>query len=192
MSLPCRTGLEEVGRAAPVRAGHHAQAARLGSQAFRVERYLDRLDRFVPEARPVPEGVAGVQVALRADQEEVGPQQVFADAVDAVVRGKPGHERPPLEERLQGRPPGWQLDSQSFTKNLVRLALDRGDLLRREDAPQHEISERIEELLLVLAQHVQLPFKRWAAPTGLSCASHCISPVHASCCGASVIESRPA
>ena len=98
-----------------------------------------------------------MEVALGADQEEIRPQQVLSYAVDTVVCGKPRHEGPSLEERLKRRPSGSQLDPQTLLEYLVRLSLDRGDLLGCEYAPQHEISERIKELLLVFAQHVQLP-----------------------------------
>ena len=89
----------------PMRARHHSQAASGCGEALRVERYLDSLERLVPQPRPVPQRIARVEIALGADEGEVGPQEVFPDTVDAVVRDKSRHEGPSLEERLERRPP---------------------------------------------------------------------------------------
>ena len=145
------------------------------SQALRVERNLDGLDRLVPKPRPVPQRIARVQVTLGADQKEVRPQEVLSDAVDSVVHRESRHEGSPLEERLKRSPPRSQLYPQTLLEYLVRFTLDRNNLLSREYVPQHEISERIKELLLLFAQHEQLLHRTGETHQSLTLAPHSIS-----------------
>ena len=84
-----------------------------------------------------------VQTPLCTVQEEIGPEQVHADVVDAIVVHERGREGPPLEERLQLLPflTGEGLAATGLIEYLDGLALyDRG-LFRCKELPQHQEAE---------------------------------------------------